>query len=133
MTAIVEATVRAYLVRDEVLANGEPIRRLYDLQLRRATSPIFALSFLVVHEIDDKSPLRGMTAVHLRESNVNVIVTFTGTDDSLAATVHARYLWTWNDLVFDHRFADMLKTDEKGKRYLDLAPIHDTEPLGARP
>ena len=85
LTAIVEATVRAYLVRDERLANGEPMRRIHDLQLRRATSPIFAMSFLVVHEIDDKSPLRGMTAVQLRESNVNLIVTFTGTDDSLAA------------------------------------------------
>jgi len=133
VTAIVEATVRCYVVRDEKLANGEPMRRIYDLQLRRATSPIFAMSFLAVHDIDDKSPLRGMTAVSLRETNVNVIVTFTGIDDSLAATVHARYLWTWNDIVFDHRFVDMLKLDESGKRYLDLAPIHDTEPLGAAP
>ena len=120
VTAIVEATVRCYLVRDEKLANGEPMRRIYDLQLRRATSPIFAMSFLCVHDIDDKSPLRGMTAVSLRETNVNVIMTFTGIDDSLAATVHARYLWTWNDIVFDHRFVDMLKVDESGKRYLDL-------------
>src|SRR4051794_21067530 len=29
--AIVEATIRAYLVRDETLANGERMRRVYDL------------------------------------------------------------------------------------------------------
>ena len=51
----------------------------------------------------------GMTAGRCRETNVNVIVTFTGIDDSLAATVHARYLWTWNDIVFDHQFVDMLQ------------------------
>jgi inward rectifier potassium channel len=128
-TAIVEATVRLYLVRDETLANGEPWRRVYDLPLRRSTSPVFNMSFLVVHPIDDRSPLHKMTAVHLREQNTNVVVTFTGIDDSLAEAVHARYLWTWNDVLFDHRFVDMLRRDDDGKRYLDLGPIHDTEPL----
>jgi inward rectifier potassium channel len=128
-TAIVEATVRVYMVRDEVLANGEPMRRVHDLHLRRSTSPVFALSFLCIHDIDDKSPLRGMSAVQMREMNLNVIATFTGIDDQLAATVHARYMWSWTDIVFDQRFVDMLRTDAAGKRYLDLAPIHDTEPL----
>jgi inward rectifier potassium channel len=129
VTAILEATVRAYLVREEKLANGESMRRIHDLQLRRATSPVFQLSFLAIHPIDDKSPLHGVTAPQLRESSTNVIVTFTGIDDSLAATVHARYMWTWNDIVFDERFVDMLRVDPDGTRYIDLAPIHDTEPL----
>jgi inward rectifier potassium channel len=130
-TAIVEATVRAYLVRDEKLANGEPFRRIYDLPLRRATSPVFNLSFLALHVIDDLSPLHQINAVELREHNTNLIITFTGIDDSLAQAVHARYLWTWNEIVYDHRFVDMLRTDDRGKRYLDLAPIHDTEPLAS--
>jgi inward rectifier potassium channel len=128
-TAIVEATVRLYLVRDEVLANGEPWRRVYDLALRRSTSPVFNMSFLAVHPIDEASPLFGTTAVQLREQNTNVVVTFTGIDDSLAQSVHSRYLWTWSDILFDRRFVDMLKRDEDGTRYLDLAPLHDTEPL----
>jgi len=128
-TAIVEATVRAYLVRDEKLANGEPWRRIYDLALRRGTSPVFNMSFLVVHPLDDTSPLYKMNAPSLREQNTNVVVTFTGIDDSLATPVHARYLWTWHDIVFDHRFVDMLKVDPDGTRYLDLAPIHETVPI----
>ncbi len=127
-TAIVEATVRVYLIRDDKLANGESFRRVYDIALRRATSPVFALSFTVVHPIDEQSPLYRKTAVDLRESNANIVVTFTGIDDRLAATVHSRYLWTWNEIVYDERFVDLIKTDEQGKRYLDLAPIHDTEP-----
>ena len=128
-TAIVEATIRAYLTRDEKLADGSNIRRVYDLHLRRSTSPVFALSFLAVHPIDDKSPLYGVNAVRLRESNTNVVVTFTGIDDQLAATVHSRYLWTWNDIVYDQKFADMFLLDPNtGKRYLDLGPIHDTVP-----
>jgi inward rectifier potassium channel len=131
-TAIVEATVRAYLIADEKLANGEPMRRVYDLQLLRSTSPVFALSFLVVHPITDASPLNGRSHEVLREQSANIIVTFTGIDDRLAASVHSRYVYTWEDIEFDRRFADLFKNDpDTGKRYIDMQPFHDTEPLGA--
>ena len=131
-TAIVEATVRAYFLLDEKLANGEMMRRVHDLPLRRSTSPVFALSFLVVHDIDSASPLRDRTREQLRAQNANVIVTFTGIDDRLAQTVHSRYVYTAEDIEFDRRFADLFRNDpETGRRYLDLAPFHQTEPLGA--
>ena len=38
-TAIVEATVRVYLTRDEKLANGESMRRIYDIPIRRTPRP----------------------------------------------------------------------------------------------
>ncbi len=128
-TALVEATAHLYMTREETLANGERFRRVYDLPLRRTTSPVFALSFLVMHPIDNASPLYGMTAVTLRESNINVIVTLTAIDDQLAQTVHARYLWNWNEIEFDRRYVDLIKVDEKGTRYLDLGPINETEPI----
>jgi inward rectifier potassium channel len=130
-TAIVEATVHLYMTRDEKLANGEPMRRVYDLPLKRSTSPVFALSFLVVHPIDAASPLYGATPESIISSGTNVVATFTGIDDQLAATVHSRYLWSTSDIIFDQRFVDLFKRDENGKRYLDLGPIHDTEPLPA--
>lgn len=128
-TAIVEATVHAYITRDEKLAHGEAMRRVYDLQLRRATSPVFALSFLVVHPIDDKSPLFGITPETLRAQNANVVVTVTGIDDQLATAIHARYVWSVDDILFDRRYAELFKVDDEGKRYLDLEPMHDTVPL----
>lgn len=128
-TAIVEATVRLYLTRDEILPDGEVLRRVHDLPLRRSTSPVFALSFLVVHIIDEQSPLFGVTARSLREGETNVIVTFTGIDDQLAASVHSRWMWTWNDIQFDRKFADLFATDEHGHRILDLGPMHETTEL----
>jgi inward rectifier potassium channel len=130
-TAIVEATVRLYLTREEKLATGEPMRRVYDLHLKRSTSPVFALSFLVVHVIDEKSPLFKMTARDLRETESNIIVTFTGIDDQLASSVHSRYMWTWNDIQFERKFVDLFKRDADGKRVLDLGPMHDTVELSA--
>ncbi|HEX7702326.1 MAG TPA: ion channel, partial [Kofleriaceae bacterium] len=122
-TAIVEATVHAYITREEKLKSGESMRRVYDLKLRRQTSPVFALSFLVVHPIDEESPLFGITPEILAQGAINVIVTFTGIDDQLATNVHARYVWGVDDIKFDHRFVDMFKVDaDTGARYLDLGP-----------
>ncbi|MEO8548347.1 MAG: ATP-sensitive inward rectifier potassium channel 10 [Kofleriaceae bacterium] len=128
-TAIVEATVHAYITRDEKLAHGEAMRRVYDLELRRSTSPVFALSFLVVHPIDAKSPLFDITPEALRAANTNLVVTVTGIDDQLATNIHARYVWSVDDILFDRRYAELFKLDEAGKRYLDLGPMHDTVPL----
>lgn len=133
-TAIVEATVHAYITREEKLKSGESMRRVYDLKLRRQTSPVFALSFLVVHPIDEESPLFGITPEILAQGAINVIVTFTGIDDQLATNVHARYVWSTEDIRFDHRFADLFKVDkDTGARYLDLAPMHDTVPIEPSP
>lgn len=131
-TAIVEATCHVYLSRDEVLADGERMRRIYDLPLRRATSPIFAMSWLATHTIDDTSPLAGITAETVATAAVNIIVTFQGTDDRLAATVHSRYAYNPGDILFDHRFADIFLADpDTGLRYLDFERFDVTEPPSA--
>ena len=128
-TAIVEATCHVYVSRDEVLANGERMRRIYDLPLRRATSPIFSLSWLATHTIDAASPIADLTPELLASSDFNIIVTFQGTDDRLAATVHTRYAYNAGDIVFGRRFADLFRIDPAtGRRYLDFERFDDTEP-----
>ncbi len=129
-TAIVEATARVYLLRDEKVGS-ESVRRIYDITLRRATSPLFTLSFTAYHVVDETSPLWGLTRDQdeLRRHGVNLLVTFQGTDDRLAATVHTRYGYSPDDILFDRRFIDIFKVDPEGKRYLDYTPFHETEPL----
>jgi inward rectifier potassium channel len=129
-TAIVEATIHVYISRDEVLSTGERVRRIYDLALRRSNSPIFFMTWTAYHVIDETSPLFGRSIEQLELEGTNVIITFTGIDDRLAATVHTRYAYNMREIEFDHRFADVIKTDAKtGARYLDFEPFHRTERL----
>ena len=58
---ILEAQVSLTLVRDEQTGEGDWIRRFYDLNLARQRSPIFAMTFTVMHLIDANSPLRNAT------------------------------------------------------------------------
>ena len=134
ITAVVEASIRVYMTRDEVTTTGERLRRIYDLALRRAVTPVFNLSWVVYHPIDADSPLYGVTPENLHTSLANIIVTLQGIDDRLAATVHTRHSYNVDDLVFDRRFVDVIKVDDvKGVRYLDFAPFHDTEPASPMP
>ncbi len=131
-TAIVEATVHVYLSRDEVLANGERLRRIHDLSLRRNVSPIFALSWTAYHPLDETSPLHGLTADTVNAGALNIIITFQGTDDRLASSVHTRWAYNPEDLKFGRRFVDIIKHDrDTGARYLDFTCFHDTEPMRA--
>ena len=129
-TAIVEASVRAYVTRDETLANGERFRRVYDLALRRTVSPVFNLSWVIYHPIDEASPIAGISAETSRERLASLIITFQGIDDRLATVVHTRHSYNSDDLVFDRKFADVIRIDpHSGIRFLDFAPFHATEPL----
>lgn len=133
-TAIVEATVKMYLSRTEMQSNGEQFRHIHDLELRRSVSPIFALSWTAFHVIDETSPLHGLTPDNVTEGSFNIIVTFQGIDDRLASTVHTRWAYNPEDLVFDKQFSDIIKLDTKRNlRYLDFTQFHATEPLRIKP
>lgn len=129
-TAIVEANVRVYVARDERTIEGESFRRIYDLALRRNNSPVFALSWVAYHEIDAASPLYGLTPEVIHASTMSLTVTFQGIDDRLAAGIHTRYAYAATDLVFDRKFADIIRFDPETKvRFLDFERFDDIEPL----
>jgi inward rectifier potassium channel len=77
---ILEVQVSVTLVRDERTAEGDWIRRFYDLQLGRQRSPIFAMTFTVMHPIHTASPLATATASSLATEAAENVVTVTGLD-----------------------------------------------------
>ncbi len=132
--SIVEAQVRVNLLRSEVTAEGHSMRRFYELPLSRQYSPIFALSWMVMHPIDAESPLFGETLESAIEKDLQIVVTLTGLDATVSQTVHANHLYRAEDLVWNRRFVDVLHfrstgSGNEGSRYIDYANFHETEPL----
>lgn len=126
--ALVEASVTVTLTRNETLADGERVRRLYDLALRRNTSPMFAMTWTVMHPIVPGSPLHGRSIAQVEAERTAILCTMTGIDDSLAAAVHARASWSWRDLQWGRKFADMLTLDADETVEIDFARLNDTLP-----
>lgn len=129
---VVEATMKLYVVRDETTMEGERVRRWYDLRLVRNTSPVFALTWTVMHPIDESSKLFGATQESMLADRTEIIATLVGLDVTLSATIHARHSYTAEEVAFDARFVDIMSIDAKGRRAIDFARFHEVEPLPAK-
>ncbi len=130
---ILQAEVAATLLRDERTEEGVLIRRFYDLRLARTRSPVFALTFTVMHEIDKDSPLWGASAASLAAQNTELVVTASGIDETIAQRVHARTSYLPDEILWDHRFVDVIGWTDDGRRVIDYRGFHDTVPLKAAP
>ena len=128
---ILQAVVNVVLLRDEETQEGEMIRRFYDLKLARQRSPVFAMTFTVMHAIDRDSPLYGATAGTLQEQNAELIVTGTGIDETMAQPVHVRTSYLPHEILWSHRFVDLFGWTEDGRRVIDYRRFHDTVALPA--
>jgi inward rectifier potassium channel len=130
---ILQAEVAVTLVRDERTEEGPLIRRFYDLKLARYRSPVFALTFTIMHEIDRDSPLADATAASLKADNTELVVTASGIDETIAQRVHARTSYLPDEILWGHRFVDVIGWTEDGSRVIDYRRFHDTELLNAAP
>ena len=128
---IVEAQIQVTLLRHEVSREGHHLRRFYNLNLVRSQSPIFALSWLVMHPIDPNSPLYQATAHSLSRGHVEIWITLTGLDETFAQTVHARHTYYVEDFLWDMAFVDIFHQTPDGHTCIDLKDFHQVKPLGA--
>lgn len=121
---ILEAQIWVTLVRDEVTKEGELFRRFYDLELIRSHTPLFALTWTAMHPINEDSPLYGETPESLRHSHAEIIVIITGMDENLSQTIHSRHSFVHDEVLWDHRFKDVLGWTRDGRRALNFHNFH---------
>ena len=126
---IVEAQVHVALARQEVTAEGESVRRFYDLELARRLNPIFPNTWTVIHPIVDGGPLHHATATSLAVEDARIVVSVVGLDESYAQTVHARHSYGAQDIAWDARFVDIVTRDANGALRIDYGQFHDVVPL----
>ncbi len=130
---VVEASIRVALLKSETTSEGHSMRRLHDVALRRSMSPVFQMSWLVIHEIDEQSPFFGETFESLSEDKARMIVSLMGLDGTFSQTVHARHVYDWIDFAFDRRFEDVIETLSDGSLRFDYRRFHETRPMSDAP
>ncbi|MET3131914.1 inward rectifier potassium channel [Oxalobacteraceae bacterium GrIS 1.11] len=130
---ILEASVRASLVRRETTLEGQVFTRFYDLKLERDQTSVFALSWTIMHPIDAHSPLYGLTQQDLIDSATTLMVAVSGMDDTLNDFVHARQSYAPEHIFFNHHFADILSDKVGAVRTLDFGKFHDIVPDDGAP
>src|ERR1700742_2298629 len=102
------ATAKLWLLKNVVSQEGRSFRRFYELPLRRSEHPALALSWTLYHEIDGASPLHGQTADDLETAGATLVVVVSGYDVVAAQSVHGRKSYDHPEILFGHRYADIL-------------------------
>ncbi len=124
---ILEASVNVMLVRNERTAEGQVMRRFYDLALARHHNPTFTLTWTIMHPIDASSPLHGTDAETLRVQQAEIIASISGLDESFAQTIHARKTYRPDDIRWGWRLADIIGRTADGRLAVDYARFHHVE------
>jgi inward rectifier potassium channel len=115
---ILEARIQAYLAIDERTVEGHRMRRLHPLTLSRERSPLFLLTWTVMHPIDQHSPLHGRTPQDLAASGADIVVSFSGIDETLERPIHAHHNYPISQVLFGQAFVDMMREDDdEGQRF----------------
>jgi inward rectifier potassium channel len=89
----------------------------------------FALTWTVVHPIDDTSPLWGLSQQDLLDSEAEFLILLSGTDETFFQQVSARGSYTADEIRWGHKFTSVyLEPTPTGLVRIDLKKLHDTEP-----
>lgn len=122
---VMEAEVTVNLVRNITTAEGVVMRRFQDLPVVRARTPMFVLTWQVIHPIGATSPLFGETAQSLLAQQAEIVVVMRGTDETFASTIHARASYTPDQIRWGRQLADIFSFGPDGRRVIDFTHFHD--------
>jgi len=126
---ILQADVELTLLKSELSVEGVTMRRFNALKLERAHTPVFALSFTLMHVIDEASPFHEQTSEALREAGAELLVTVTGLDETMSQTIHARHSYVVDELIFGYRHADIFGYLPDGRVAIDLRAFDQIVPV----
>jgi inward rectifier potassium channel len=125
---VVDASLDLVLLKDEISPEGIHMRRLHDLKLIRGRTPMFILTWTVVHVIDEQSPLFGVDFTHPERHIASLVATLIGHDGTYGQTIYARKVYYPEDLRPGHRFVDVIELLEDGRTMINYDHFHDTLP-----
>lgn len=126
---IADAQLSVLVLMRDVTKEGEVMRKPERLALVRDRNPMFALSWTAMHRIDESSPFFGNGMEKLKEQSADIFIAVTGLDETTMQTIAARWRYSLDDIVLNHRFADVLRVHDDGTRIIDYDRFHELIPI----
>ncbi|MBP8033097.1 MAG: K+ channel, inward rectifier [Bacteroidia bacterium] len=111
--------------------NPETLRRdFHFLDLERSKINLLPLTWTVVHPIDDKSPMHGLTALDLKERDGEFIILIKSITDTYFQTVYSRMSYKATEITWNAKFVPMKQMPHKdGSISINLNDIHSYDKL----
>ncbi|XP_042361539.1 ATP-sensitive inward rectifier potassium channel 12 [Plectropomus leopardus] len=133
---IVEAHVRAQLVKPRYTEEGEyiPLDQIdMNVGYDKGTDRLFLVAPLtVIHEIDEESPLFGISKQDLETSDFEIVIILEGLVEATAMTTQARSSYLPSEILWGHRFEPVI-FEERSQYRIDYAYFHKTFEVPSTP
>jgi inward rectifier potassium channel len=107
--------------------NGTSVRKFYDLKLEYNTINFFPTVWTVNHPVDETSPLFGLTEFDTRNGQAEFMVLLKGFDDTFSQTVHDRFSYRADEIIWGAKFKNIFGTEKDGTGTVELDRISEYE------
>jgi inward rectifier potassium channel len=121
---IIQASIHVAALMDEVTREGHHMRRFYDLKLERSATPILLMSWLVMHRIDEQSPLYGKSRDDFAAGDISIMASITGMDGTFMQTVYSFTMYQHVDVIHGAEYEDVIRRLPDGRFELNLGKFH---------
>lgn len=131
MNALNDASVRLTTLVNAQGADGQRFRSMVDLPLVRSDMPFFPLTWTLIHELTEDSPLaalRDMDEEALHHSGMRLLVSVTAHDPALGAQVYANHAYGPEQIALNQHYADAVTASSENHSVADMRKISDLLP-----
>jgi inward rectifier potassium channel len=119
----VEVKVTMAITNEE---NGRLTDKFFNLDLEFSKINGLALSWTIVHPIDDKSPFYGLRKDDIQNTDIEIMIFVKGFDEGFSNNVVTRTSYVSSEIVWGAKFNMMYHpNDDKSKTVLNLDKIND--------
>ncbi len=127
-TLLINAVARLIAVLLEENAEGHVLRKLHDLALSNADLSLFSITWTVMHDIDENSPLAGYDAERFKKGDVRLILTIEAQNPIIGAPVHDMRIYSADEILFGMHYAESVTLDDRLRPVADLTRLSLVEP-----
>lgn len=126
VNSVYEGHATLSLLKTELTSEGEKLRKIYPLKLIRDTTPLFSLSWTLIHTIEESSPFKNLTIDDIHQSDWEIIATFAGLDQDIGQTIVGHTVYTSKMIQEAKKFEDMI-TLQNGSRIIDFSKLNQIQ------
>jgi inward rectifier potassium channel len=112
---LIETEVQLLLTINQRDENDQISRKFYALDLEIGKISFFSMSWTIVHELNERSPLAGFTQEDLVSGHAEWMVLVKGIDEVNQQMVHARHSYVAEDVVWNARFLPIIDRSGNGR------------------
>lgn len=128
-STLLNASAKVLMIMDKGPESTDTMKEYYRLPLQIDNIHFFPLTWTILHEIDEESPLYGMDVSMIRKRNCEIIALIEAFDETHHQSVFERRSYAGDQWVENMKFTRNFSTNDRGEVELRIHELNRLEPL----